>query len=55
MLLAAVTSFIATCAYADEKMNEFIDKLISEMTLEQKIGQLNLPTVKGDVVTGPEV
>lgn len=35
----------------DAKMNQFIDKLLSEMTLEEKIGQLNLPS-SGDITTG---
>ena len=33
------------------KMNAFIDELMSRMTLEEKLGQLNLP-VGGDIVTG---
>ena len=39
---------------ADEetrKMNAFVDELMSRMTLEEKLGQLNLP-VTGDIVTG---
>lgn len=35
----------------DKVMNEFIDQLMSRMTLKEKIGQLNLPGA-GDVVTG---
>jgi beta-glucosidase len=35
----------------DQKMNKFIDELMQKMTLEEKIGQLNLP-VAGDIVTG---
>ena len=35
----------------DEKMDKFIDNLISKMTIEEKIGQLNLPSV-GDFTTG---
>ncbi len=33
------------------KMNQFVDELMSKMTLQEKIGQLNLP-VTGDIVTG---
>lgn len=33
------------------KMNSFIDNLMSRMTLQEKLGQLNLP-VSGDIVTG---
>ncbi|MND76842.1 Periplasmic beta-glucosidase precursor [compost metagenome] len=35
----------------DPKMVSFIDKLMSQMTLEEKIGQLNLPS-EGDIITG---
>jgi beta-glucosidase len=34
------------------KMNQFISSLIAKMTIEEKIGQLNLPSVGFDV-TGP--
>lgn len=33
------------------KMDKFVDDLMSRMTLEEKLGQLNLP-VAGDIVTG---
>ena len=36
----------------DAKMNTFINNLMKQMTLEEKIGQLNLPSVGFDV-TGP--
>jgi beta-glucosidase len=39
---------------ADSKMNSFIDDLMSRMTLEEKIGQLNLLSVGFDV-TGPQL
>ncbi len=35
----------------DKKMDDFINRLMSQMTLDEKIGQLNLP-VSGDIVTG---
>ena len=35
----------------DPKMNQFITNLMSKMTLEEKIGQLNLPAA-GDIITG---
>lgn len=35
----------------EKEMNVFIDKLMSKMTLEEKIGQLNLPSA-GDFTTG---
>lgn len=37
---------------ADQKMNTFITNLMSKMTIDEKIGQLNLPAVGFDV-TGP--
>jgi len=37
---------------SDAKMNSFIDNLMRRMTLQEKIGQLNLPSVGFDV-TGP--
>src|SRR5688572_4647376 len=36
---------------SDAKMKIFIDALMKKMTLEEKIGQLNLPG-SGDIVTG---
>ncbi|MFT3682204.1 MAG: beta-glucosidase BglX [Ferruginibacter sp.] len=36
---------------ADQKMKTFIDALMKKMTLDEKIGQLNLPG-SGDIVTG---
>src|ERR1043165_10074334 len=36
---------------SDAKMKVFIDALMKKMTLEEKIGQLNLPG-SGDIVTG---
>ncbi|MFM2393452.1 MAG: beta-glucosidase BglX, partial [Bacteroidota bacterium] len=35
----------------DPKMKPFVDALLKKMTLEEKIGQLNLPG-SGDIVTG---
>ncbi|HEX6915058.1 MAG TPA: beta-glucosidase BglX [Chitinophagaceae bacterium] len=40
---------------ADPKMKAFIDQLMSKMTLDEKIGQLNLPTPGGGVATGAVV
>jgi beta-glucosidase len=36
----------------DQKMNQFITNLMSKMTLDEKIGQLNLPAGAGDIITG---
>lgn len=42
---------MALTVRGEDKMNAFIDNLMSKMTLQEKIGQLNLP-VTGDIVTG---
>ncbi|WP_460621635.1 beta-glucosidase BglX [Hymenobacter tenuis] len=54
--LQASQSAAATTLTADDdqKMNKFISDLMQKMTLEEKIGQLNLITVGFDV-TGPVV
>lgn len=36
----------------DQKMNQFITNLMTKMTLDEKIGQLNLPAGAGDIITG---
>lgn len=44
----------ATASWAqsqETKMNTFIDNLMNKMTLQEKLGQLNLP-VTGEIVTG---
>lgn len=54
-----VTVFLSTLAIAgnaygqgkDPKMDKFITNLMAKMTLEEKIGQLNLPS-SGDITTG---
>lgn len=54
LLLAAAiaASTVTVSAQVDKgKMNKFIDNLMNQMTLQEKIGQLNLP-VSGDIVTG---
>ena len=48
--------FTAVSAYAQKSpvdMNRFIDDLMKKMTLEEKIGQLNLP-VTGEITTRSE-
>lgn len=35
----------------DPAMDTFIDRLMGQMTLEEKIGQMNLPS-DGDIITG---
>jgi len=48
------TTATARAAAPDPKMTKFIDELLQKMTLEEKIGQLNMITVGFDV-TGPVV
>ena len=42
---------LTACSEPKSEMDEFVDDLMSRMTLEEKIGQMNLP-VAGDIVTG---
>ena len=42
---------VASAAMAQQSMKEYIDGLMSKMTLQEKIGQLNL-MVAGDITTG---
>lgn len=53
MALTMLCSTATTCwAQSQEtKMNTFIDNLMNKMTLQEKLGQLNLP-VTGEIVTG---
>jgi beta-glucosidase len=55
-LLTLSATLLISCAKQkssnkDQKMNSFINELMSEMTLEEKLGQLNLPA-SGDITTG---
>lgn len=51
-MLVAVTMLFASCSTSPKsEMDVFIDELMSEMTLEEKIGQLNLPA-SGEIITG---
>jgi beta-glucosidase len=50
------TSFLISCSQKnsrneDQKMKVFINDLMGKMTLEEKLGQLNLPA-SGDIITG---
>lgn len=49
-IMASMTAW-AKPGPKDAKMERFIDDLMSRMTLEEKIGQLNLPSA-GDITTG---
>jgi beta-glucosidase len=55
ILLFISTSLLAQTTYQqDEKMNKFVSDLMSKMTMDEKIGQLNLVT-PGGAVTGSVV
>ena len=55
LLTAVITASAFTAMAAPQadkdKMDQFIDNLLGKMTLQEKIGQLNLP-VSGEIVTG---
>ncbi|MFY9151843.1 MAG: beta-glucosidase BglX [Prolixibacteraceae bacterium] len=56
ILAIALLPFLMSCsqkksANDDQQMNSFIDDLMAKMTLEEKLGQLNLPA-SGDIITG---
>ncbi|MDO4510863.1 MAG: beta-glucosidase BglX [Bacteroidales bacterium] len=50
-IIMALAALQATAKTDEAKMNRFIDNLMSKMTVQEKIGQLNLP-VSGEIVTG---
>ena len=54
-LLVLVTTSVFAQNAADIKMYNFVTALMKKMTLEQKIGQLNLLTPGGGVATGAVV
>lgn len=51
LLIVAFTVVSVKAQQQDAEMDKFITGLMSRMTLEEKIGQLNLPS-EGDIVTG---
>jgi beta-glucosidase len=55
LALTVVQSAIAQNSKSDAKMNEFVSKLMGKMTIDEKIGQLNLLTPGGGVATGAVV
>ncbi len=54
LVLATVCAAMSAFAADQARMNQFIDDLMGKMTLQEKIGQLNLP-VTGDIITGSTV
>lgn len=53
-LLLTILSFICSPLLSQDKMNAFINSLMAKMTVDEKIGQLNLVT-PGGAVTGSVV
>ena len=56
IMITLFSSFLSVSAQTkssvgNQKMNTFIDSLIEKMTIEEKLGQLNLPS-SGDITTG---
>ena len=51
LYLISIPASAQTGAPADAKMNSFITNLLAKMTLDEKLGQLNLPGA-GDITTG---
>lgn len=51
LFLAGVLAAAASYASSDSKMDRFIDELMGRMTLQEKLGQINLPP-SDDIVTG---
>jgi beta-glucosidase len=54
LALAMVVGTLTVQAVDQAKMDQFINDLMGKMTLQEKIGQLNLP-VTGDIITGSTV
>ena len=54
LTLPLITAFSPSPDRPEAKKEQFIDELLAKMTLEEKIGQLNLINSPGDVVTGPK-
>ena len=51
-----VTAIVYVPVFAqDAKMNSFVSTLMNKMTLDEKIGQLNLVTPGGGITTGAVV
>lgn len=51
VIAASAIAASATAQTNKGQMDKFVDNLMNKMTLQEKIGQLNLP-VSGDIVTG---
>lgn len=53
LMISAAMIMHGRSADNDRKMDRFIDGLMEKMSIEEKIGQLNLPTAPSDIITGP--
>ena len=52
-ILLITTILLSSCAQSNKsEMDVFVGNLMSKMTLEEKIGQLNLPVAQGTIITG---
>ena len=51
LLLAVACAVLTVQAQSVKPMKQFVDELMARMTLQEKIGQLNLQ-VAGDITTG---
>lgn len=51
LIISALCAALASCSGPKSEMDRFVDDLMGQMTVDEKIGQLNLP-VAGDIVTG---
>ena len=56
LITFSLVAFLSVNAQTDKKMEAFVSNLMSQMTLEEKIGQLNLPVsssfIAGEKKTG---
>lgn len=50
----AILAIGCTASSENKQMDRFINDLMSQMTLEEKLGQLNLPSCPSEIVTGNE-
>jgi beta-glucosidase len=55
MFISTANAQVKTSTSTGGKMNQFVSNLMSKMTLDEKIGQLNLLTPGGGVATGAVV
>ncbi|MBW6536690.1 MAG: beta-glucosidase, partial [Mariniphaga sp.] len=57
MFLAVAVALLISCGQQEQKseMDTFISDLMSQMTVQEKIGQLNLVTPGGGILTGSVV